>query len=467
MDSSQRYCVIGAGPCGLVAAKTLREAGFHVDLFDRADDVGGNWYYGQPASSVYQSASMISSKRMSEFSDFPMPKQYPPYPSHQQALEYLRGYARHFGIYELARFNTSVVRVEPVADAPDSAWRVILDSGEVLTYRGVVIASGHHSQPRMPELPGEFAGELLHAHDYKTPDVLRGKRVLVVGGGNSGCDIAVEASRHATSTLLSLRRGYHFLPKFLLGGPLDSGGERFERWHLPYFLRRWITSFLVYVAHGRPERYGLPRPMHQLFATHPIVNSQLLYCVGHGAIGVRSGIEKVKGNTVRFSDGKEDVVDLMICATGYQATLPMLDEGLVYDNRNQPALFLNCFHKHYDHLFVTGLIQPNGAIWPLAELQAKLMAAFLRAKTETPTDAAWFRQQKLRCRPNLAAGMHYDESERHRLEVEFHAYRRTVRKLLATVSRRLPSRNRFIDQVPASANSGRPLPSEVASATLR
>lgn len=431
MEISERICVIGAGPSGLVAAKTLREAGFEVDVLEREDDVGGNWYYGRPGSSVYRSASMISSKRMTEFSDFPMPKHFPPYPSHRQALEYLRDYAKHFNLYEAIRFGVSVEQVEPVSDSADSAWRVTLSTGETTVYRAVVVASGHHSLPRWPELPGQFDGELIHSHDYKTPDVLAGKRVLVIGGGNSGCDIAVEASQHAARTLLSLRRGYYFLPKFLLGGPLDSGGERFERWRLPQFLRRWITSALVYVAHGRPERYGLPKPMHRLFETHPVVNSQLLYRIGHGEIEVRRAIESIDGRVVRFADGRSDEVDLIVCATGYHARFPMLDESLVYDDRGRPKLFLNCFHPHFDHFFVCGLIQPNGAIWPLAELQAQLMTAFLRAEQDAPSHAVWFRKQKEQKSLDTAGGIHYDASERHLLEVEFFAYRRALRKLLS------------------------------------
>jgi len=466
MDTAGRYCVIGAGPCGLVAAKSLRERGFVVDVFDREDDVGGNWYYGKPSSSVYQSAAMISSKRMTEFSDFPMPRSFPPYPNHRQALAYLREYAQHFGLYECIRLNTTVTRVEPIDASPETAWRVTLQTGDTHTYRGVVIASGHHSQPKWPELPGKFTGEILHSHDYKTPDVLRHKRVLVVGAGNSGCDIAVESSQHAERTLLSMRRGYYFLPKFLLGGPLDSGGERFERWRLPYAMRRLITRLLLYVAHGRPERYGLPRPMHRLFETHPIVNSQLLYHVGHGSIGIRRAIQSIDGRTVTFQDSTSDDVDLIVCATGYNASIPMLDDPLVFDEHRQPKLFLNCFRPQLDNLFVVGLIQPNGAIWPLAELQSRLIAAFARAQTESPDDAAWFRKQKLHSSPDVAGGLRYDASERHRLEVEFFAYRRVLKRLLARVSRRLSDRSVGLQSTTAANTRLSQLQSEPASTTL-
>lgn len=449
MDKSQRFCIIGAGPCGLVAAKVFREQGLEVDLIEREDDVGGNWHFGRPGSSVYASAHMISSKRMTQFSDFPMPKAFPPYPNHRQALQYLRDYAQHFQLYEAIRFNTAVERVEPAVGLPNTLWQVTLSDGATHAYRGVVVANGHHWKPRWPELPGAFSGEVLHAHDYKTPELLRGKRVLVVGGGNSGCDLAVEAAGHAASTLLSLRRGYHFLPKFLLGGPLDAGGERFDRLWLPLFLQRWITGLLVRIAVGRPERYGLPRPEHRLFETHPIVNSQLLYCIGHGEVQVRPAIGSAQGNLVRFADGREDEVDLILCATGYHTSFPFLDPSLVLDERGRPTLFLNAFHPQYDNLFVAGLIQPNGAIWPLAELQAQVMAAFVRAQDEDVQRAKWFCKLKAQARPDLGGGIHYDNSERHHLEVEFFAYRRQLRKLLSRLT--LPTAGRVKHSGPAEA----------------
>jgi hypothetical protein len=470
MDTSDRFCVIGAGPCGLAAAKVFLEQGLDVDVFERETGLGGQWNYGCGSSSVYDSAHMISSKRMTQFSDFPMPKHFPPYPHHRQALEYLRGYAKHFRLEERIRYATPVERVEPMDSSAHSKWRVRFAGGQESIYRGVVIAAGHHSLPRWPELPGCFSGRVIHAHDYKTPDILRGQRVLVIGGGNSGCDIAVEAAQHASKTLLSLRRGYHFLPKFLLGGPLDAGGERFERWHLPQFVRRAITQFLVYVAHGRPERYGLPQPTHRLFETHPIVNSQLLYCVGHGRIEVRPALARIEGHAVSYTDGRTDDVDLIICATGYEAKVPMLDESLIFDRDRSPKLFLNCFHPHFDRLFIAGLIQPNGAIWPLAELQAQLMAIFLRAESEAPHAAAWFREQRIKSKPDVSGGIPYDRSERHRIEVEFHAYRRTLRRLIHRLEARLPAhspRLRNSARTPEDdRNRSEALPSASASTTL-
>jgi len=424
------FAIIGAGPAGLATAKQFRQAGLAVEIFEREDDVGGNWYFGRPSSSVCRSTHMISSKRMSQFADFPMPKEYPPYPNHEQALEYLRSYARRFELYDVTRFQTSVEHVE-LATGNCEQWKIRFASGEERTFAGVVIASGHHHDPLWPEFSGEFSGQMIHAKDYKTPEQIRGKRVLVIGGGNSGCDLAVEAAAHGSAAFLSLRRGYHFLPKFLFGGPLDAGGELFQKWRIPVWLQQRITAWLVNIAVGRPERYGLPKPDHRLFETHPIVNSQLLYAVGHGHVQVRPAVKSLTGEKVVFMDGREEAIDIIICATGYKTSFPFLDPSLLITENHAPRLFLNAFHPQYDRLFVAGLIQPNGAIWPLVDWQARLMTAFLQAQQTGSAKANWFRKLKSRGHDDLGGGLHYDRSPRHRWEVEFFAYRERLKNLVA------------------------------------
>ncbi len=444
MDSSDKICILGAGPSGLAVAKTFLEQGIACEVLEREDDVGGTWYFGRPGSSVYASTHLISSKRMTEFADFPMPKDYPPYPSHAQALAYLRDYARQFGLYQHIRFGQTVVKA--VAQTPGSqpggaaTWVVTTADGQARTYRGLVIANGHHWDPLWPQIPGQFTGEQLHAHDYKTPAQLAGKRVLVVGAGNSGCDIAVEAAGHARAVFHSLRRGYHFLPKFLLGTPVDAGGEWFNRWRVPLAVQRWITGWLARVALGPPERYGLPRPDHRLFETHPIINSQLLYFVGHGKIQVRPGIQRLAGAKVRFVDGREEAIDLIVFATGYQISFPFFERDLLLDSGGRPKLWLNAFHPQHDNLFVAGLIQPNSGIWSLVEWQARLMAAFLLAQEQDPRRADWFRRQKARGHDSLSGGIRYVSSERHHLEVEYFSYRRRLQRLLQKMQPRAGGR---------------------------
>ena len=427
LDDNATFCLIGAGASGLTVAKNFRQAGLNFDCFERQGDVGGNWWYGSPVSSVYQSAHLISSKRLTEYTDFPMPDDYPPYPSQAQVLDYLRSYARRFGLYEKIRFNCGVQRVEPQGDA----WRVTLDDGSQRTYAGVVIANGHHWDPQRPTYPGTFSGQALHSAEYKTPEVLAGRRVLVVGAGNSGCDIAVESAQHAAATFHSMRRGYHFVPKFLNGKPADVCGERLLRWHLPLWLRRIIARRMVRMAIGAPADFGLPAPDHKLFETHPIINSQMLYYVGHGKIRVKPEVAELAGDYVRFSDGSQEPIDTIIYATGFRLSFPFIEREHLNWSAGRPQLFLNVFHPQNDRLFVAGLIQPDSGAWGLVDYQAQLIARFLLAKKNQPAQAERFRRLKQTATAELSAGIRYVDSPRHAIEVEHFTYRKRLQALIA------------------------------------
>jgi cation diffusion facilitator CzcD-associated flavoprotein CzcO len=419
--------VIGAGSSGLAVAKNLAAAGLAFDCFDREDDVGGNWYFGKPHSSVYQSTHLISSKRLTEYSDFPMPDEYPEFPHHRQVFEYLRSYARHFGLYERIQFNTAVERVEPA----DGHWLVTLADGQQRRYRGVIVANGHNWDPRLPEYPGQFHGRSLHSSQYKTADVLRGRRVLVVGAGNSGCDIAVEAAQNADRAFHSLRRGYHFLPKFLAGKPVDQVGERLLRWRLPLVLRRAIARTWVRMLVGPPTRYGLPRPDHRLFETHPIINSQLPYYAGHGDVCIKPDVAELAGDQVRFIDGSQERVDLIIYATGFRISFPFLDQRHLNWRDGRPQLYLNIFHPRHDSLFFCGLIQPDSGQFGLADYQAQLIARLLTARQRATPAAQRFNQSIAAADQDLGAGIRYVRSPRHLLEVEHFSYRRRLERWIA------------------------------------
>lgn len=430
IDRRERYCILGAGASGLAAAKNFRAAGIACDCLEREAEIGGVWNFASSAGRVLRSTHLISSKRQTEMTDFPMPKSYPPYPSQRQAWEYLSDYAREFGLHECLELGTTVEWIEPVEE-PHGGWEVRLASGEVRRYRGVVIANGHNWDPRRPEWPGEFSGTMIHSAEYKTPDSLSGRRVLVVGAGNSGCDIAVEAAQHAEQTFHSLRRGYHFLPKFLRGRPIDSCGEWMLRMRLPLWLRRRVTSVLVKLAVGSPRDYGLPRADHRLFETHPIINSQLLYHVGHGDITIRGDVASLDGERVQFVDGTEETIDVIICATGYKISFPFLDREHLNWRDGRPSLFLNMFHPDRDDLFVAGMIQPDSGQWGLVDYQTQLIARYVKGLEEGAPAAERFRRLKQQPPPDLSHGIRYQPSERHLLEVEHHSYRRRLQRLIA------------------------------------
>ena len=436
-DVSDRWCVIGAGPSGLTALKNLRGVGIAAECLEREDGPGGNWRFGSPSARVFASTRLISSQRLTQFVDYPMPRDWPAYPDHRQCLAYLEGYARHFGLLDHVRFGVGVDRVErPGAGSP--GWLVTTSAGMTTRYAGVVIASGHNRVPRWPDLPGTFTGTLLHAADYKSPAhpvPLTGRRVLVIGGGNSGCDIAVEVSHHAARTVHSTRRGYHVVPRFILGRPADVRGERLLAMRAPLWLRRMVSLRMIDRTIGLPWRHGLPRPDHRLFETHPVVNDELFARIDGGALEPAGDVAAFAGDEVVFADGSHRPFDVVICATGYHIEHPFIAPEHLATVAGAPRLFMNLLHPTHDDIAVVGLIQPDSGQWGITDVQAQLVARMARAALGAPRAAAWlYRQRQRKADPGP---IRYVDSPRHRLEVEHFSYRRTLERLVRGMDRRL------------------------------
>lgn len=427
IDRQDVYCVIGAGSSGIAAGRALQQNGIAYEIIEREDDIGGNWYYGIPNSSVYQSTHMISSKTMTEYPEYPMPESYPDYPSHTQVCEYLRAYARHFDLYQHIRFNTAV---EAVERTEGGLWDIRLSDGQTYRYGGVVICNGHNWDPKFPQYNGKFDGIILHSAEYKTPDVLRDKRVLIVGAGNSGCDIAVEAAQNAAKTYHSTRRGYWYVPKYAFGKPADTINEVPLRLGLPIWMRRAINGLILRVLVGDLRQYGLRRPDHKLLSTHPIINQQITYYMGHGKITSKPDITELYSDGVRFEDGTSAEVDVIIYATGFNITFPFIDKAHLGWDGKRPDLYINTFHRRYDNLFCIGLIQPDSGQFWIASMQSDLMARFIRACRTNAPAAQSFRHIKSQERPDLGGGFQYVDSTRHYLEIEHHSYRQRIKRHL-------------------------------------
>lgn len=459
-DCLDRYCIIGGGAAGIATAKNLREHGIAFDLIEREDDIGGTWYYGKPCSAIYQSVHMISSREFSEYTDYPMPADYPTYARGDQALAYLRDYARRFGVYEHAQFNRTVLEVAPLAHG--GAWRVELDGHDVRHYKGVFVCNGHLSKPQVPDYPGRFDGLQLHSALYKTPDVLKGKRVLVVGAGNSGCDIAVEAVHHASAVFHSTRRGYFYWPKFLFGIPADRWAEWPLKLRMPLWARRFFGERLLRLTTaGQPEDYGLPKPDHKLFEAHFIINSTLFYHLGHGDLVAKPDVVELKGDRVAFSDGSEERIDAIVYGTGFQLSFPFLDQSYLQWDKMQPRLYLNMFDRAHPNLFFIGLFQTSTGNWPLMDYQAQLVARYLRARDAAPRKAARLDRMIGRDRSNWNGGIRFSDTQRHVIEVEHFAYRLQLKRLI----RALPDSRVAARQArPVAVASAAPAPAAAARA---
>jgi len=422
------YLVIGAGPAGLAAVKSLREAGLPVQAVEKNADVGGQWLYGAEGSAVYASTHLISSKRTTAFADFPMPDDWPAYPDHVRIGQYLRDFATHFGLYPLIRFNTTVAAL----DRQDAGWRARFGDGSTQDYAGVIIANGHLSDPLVPEIPGRFDGTVMHAKDYKTADIFEGKTVLIAGMGNTGCDIVVDAVHRARKVLWSVRGGNHFVPKFLAGKPADEANHKPKRFILPRALRAMLHEPLLRLLVGPPERFGLPRPRHRLYDRTPIVNSLVLQHLGQGDVHLRKPIRAFRGDTVEFADGREDRVDLVLLATGYRITFPFLADlaPLNWQARTgAPSLFMNIFPPADNGLFVAGLLEGAGVGWAGRALQTDLIAAYLKARTGNPPAAAAFRRRIADYCATPAGPGRGD----HGIFVDFLQYKRDLQRAIATL----------------------------------
>lgn len=421
-------CVIGAGGCGLAAAKALSDRGLTFDCFERGSGVGGLWRYDNDngLSAIYKSLQINTSRDMTAFADFPMPEGYPDFPGHEQIRDYLEAYVDRFGFRDRIRFRTTVERVEP---EPGGTFAVTIRSGddgvETRRYRAVLVASGHHWLPRRPAFAGTFGGRMLHSHDYRTPEGFVGQRVLVVGMGNSGCDIACDLARVADRTLLSTRRGAHVLPKYLFGIPLDTVCPEAIWRFTPMWLFRRAFETVVWMNRGTLALYGLPRPGHAVLQEHPTISSDLPSLVRERRVVMKRDIDRLDGDGVVFSDGTREQVDAIILATGYQIAFPFLDGAVIAPDDNRVRLYRNVVHPDLPGLFFIGLVQPWGAIFPLAEAQAAWVGDLVEGRCGLPDRSAM--EQAIDA-DVAAMRRRYVTSPRHTIQVDFHAYRAAVQR---------------------------------------
>lgn len=428
-----RVCVIGAGPTGLTTLKNLGDAGIDDVICHEAQDAtGGIWVFSDDPErpSVYESAHTISSRRLSQFPDFPMPDDYPDYPSNAQILAYMRAYEAHFDLGRHIRLNS---RVETVTREADGRWKIeAMREGRshIHTADELVVCSGHHRAPVMPDLPGTFDGEQIHSVRYKKAQNYAGKRVLVVGGGNSACDIAVALAPVAGHVSLSLRGPQVIIPKLVGGRPVDV---QFRKLHKPIFrwARDWLVEKIVKFTVGPYAQYGLPEPDFPFLSRHPTLNTDILERIRHGKIKVRPAIRSAEGASITFSDGTSDRYDTIIWATGFSLGVPFLKQVCEeWDDVAQVPLYLRMLPETEPNLYFIGLVQPVGCIWVVADLQARLAAAEISGAWKRPPDIGARIARDMR----RDAGR-YKASRRHAIQIDIHEYTMEIEAELAKASK--------------------------------
>jgi len=418
-------CVIGAGVSGLPTIKHLMDRGIDFDAFEIGSDIGGLWQYDNDngRSPAYASLHIDTSKERFAYADLEMPKSWPAYLHHTQVFEYLTTYAESFDLKKRISFRHEVLGAEPNGETWSVTVRDLQLGGESTNeYRAVVVASGHHWDPNIPDYDTEFAGETMHAQTYRTPERFIGKDVVVVGVGNTGADIASELSWHADSVTLSTRSGAHVLPRFAFGRPLDNFSTRLSS-QLPISVQRAAYKAVLYAARGSQASYGFPTPDAPILSQHPTVSDDLLALVKDKQIDVRRGISRFDGSDVVFADGRRTHADIVIHATGYRISFPFLDGSVVSTDANSVALYRQVIPVDVAGLFFVGLIQPVGALPPLAEQQARWVAQLLDG---SPLPSAGEMKAEI-ITDTYERSERYQDRPRHTIQVDYWPYLDSIR----------------------------------------
>lgn len=449
-------CIIGAGSSGIAACQVLQERGIEFDCYETGSQVGGNWRYlnDNAMSSSYKSLHINTSRQIMEYACFPMNDEYPTYPNHVQIAHYFDTFVDHFGFREQIQFRTEVTQVSPVAGG---GWDVSIrrrgeDQITIRNYAAVLVANGHHWDARLPEpaFPGAdtFTGTQTHSHHYKSFEGYEGKRVLVLGIGNSACDIAVETSKVSARTFLAMRRGAHVLPKYVFGIPTDHLTTS-PLARAPFFwMRRLNFEIVLRLSRGKVTKYGLPEPDHRLLSAHPTISDDLLTRLGHGDITVKPNIARIDGGTVHFVDASCEPIDVIVYCTGYKITFPFFDDCLLAAHDNEISLYHRVVDVAHPGLYFVGLVQPLGAIMPLAEAQSAWVADLLEGTATLPSDADMKREIAAYRR---AVQKRYVASKRHTIQVDFLEHFAELKRERAAARRRRGQSRRVVTESPATA----------------
>ncbi|XP_012585466.1 PREDICTED: dimethylaniline monooxygenase [N-oxide-forming] 5 [Condylura cristata] len=380
-------------------------------------------------ASIYRSVIINTSKEMMCFSDFPIPAHFPNFMHNSQVLDYFRMYAKAFDLLKYIRFKTTVRSVKKRPDFSTSGqWEVVTEcegKEEATVFDGVMVCSGHHTNAHLPlkSFPGieKFKGQYLHSRDYKKPDSFTGKRVIVIGIGNSGGDLAVETSHVAKQVFLSTRRGSWILNRV---GSHGYPSDMLYSSRLKYYMKNilsesTINTFLENRLNQRFDHalFGL-KPKHRPLSQHPTINDELPNRIISGLVKVKGNVKEFTETAAIFEDGsREDDIDAVIFATGYSFNFPFLEDSVKVVN-NKVSLYKMVFPPHLEKptLAIIGLIQPLGAIMPISELQGRWVTQVFKGIKTLPSPSEMNReiamvQEKIAKR--------YVESPRHTIQVDY------------------------------------------------
>lgn len=421
--------VIGAGISGLTMSKMLADYGIEFATFESSDRVGGNWAFGNPNghSSAYKSLHIDTSKHQLSFKDFPMPDEYPDFPHHTQVKDYLDSYTDAFDLRRHIEFENGVLAARRLPAEDGGGWELETERTGTRHFDVLLVANGHHWDPRFAEKPGEFTGTTMHSHAYidpSTPYDLKGKRILIIGLGNSAADIAVELSSKTldNEVMISTRSSAWIVPKYFAGKPADKYYRTSP--HIPYAWQRKFVQIMQPMTAGRPEDYGLPTPNHKFFEAHPTQSVELPLRLGSGDLSAKGDIERFDGQTVHFADGTSADFDVVIHATGYNITFPFFDPEFLSAPENHIRLYKRIFKPGIEDLAFIGFAQSTPTLFPFVECQTRLVAAWLAGRYAPPSETE---MERVIDEDTQKYTAHMVQRPRHTQQLDFFLYEHDIR----------------------------------------
>lgn len=431
---AKRIAIIGAGACGLCAAKYLTQAGFNVTIFEIGSQMGGMWCYqnDNERSSAYRTLHINTSRDVTRFHDLDFDKDVQFFPDHWDMHKYLVKYAEHFDIAKLVRYNSSVTDVRALFDPKTEPplWELALSDGSTEQFDAVIAATGHLSDPlHVPMFQNDFKGEYLHAHYYREPEAYVGKRICIIGVGNSACDISGDVCATAKRCVLVARSGVLILPKLLFGMPFTDITRKIQRPWIPAALRRRFTRWLTYLAHGDMTKLGF-KPLDT--RAHVTSNGTIVTDIAYSRIEVKQGIEKIDGKTIHFVDGTAEEFDVLIAATGYLIDLPFISRDIVPLEDNRLDLFKRMTRPEWPGLYLMGFFNLDSALNMVYEYQARWVRDIELGEAKLPTAAEM--EADIR-RKNEWVAKYYKDSPRHTIEEEHVPYIQELKKSLKSMRR--------------------------------
>jgi cation diffusion facilitator CzcD-associated flavoprotein CzcO len=419
---------------GLAAIRALVRAGHDVTCFEGGSAIGGMWRYDNDngLSAAYASLQTNTSRRRMQYPSLAMPDTVPEFPRHTDMLAYLEDYALRNDLQRHIAFRAWVEAVRPVQDG----WEVVLRDGQTRRVESVVVASGHYWAPKIPEIPGEFCGTVLHVRDYRTPEPFAGKRVVVVGGAQSAIDVVAEIATVAERTTLAANEVHHLLPRRVFGRPFDHF-DTVAALLVPLPLARAAMHLMTRVAQANPERGDLPLPRHRLFETRwPAVVSDVAQAALAGrAFEARPGITALAGDRVIFRDGREEEADAIVFATGYHINFPFLPVDLGRGSGWEFPLYRRIVSPHADGLGFIGVVEPGPGLLEIVERQSEWLAEVLAGRLAAPErEAMW---TAIDAGGERRSRQQFGATGRHTILCNRHAYLRVLARDLRQIRRRV------------------------------